>query len=63
MRYIDDGENTSLAETGAQTHCLQRRTAMNTLPPAKSKWPPGGPKIADEYLPLVYGLLQSTFAK
>ena len=46
--------NTSLAAKGALAHRLQRRTACNNSPPDSfyenliySKWPPGGPKMAD----------------
>ena len=34
-------ENTSLAAKGDSL------TACNIAPPAKSKWPPGGPKMAE----------------
>ena len=80
MRKVDDGKkkkkrkekennggNTSLAAPGALAHRLQRRTACNAAPPAKSKMafrgPQNGWRGLERGVTLGYWPFQATFAK
>ena len=66
-QMIENLLNTSLAAKGALANRLQRRTACNAAPPAKSKMAARGPQNGrrglERCLPLGFGALPSTFAK